>query len=337
MRIDEYLDVQKLNRHIGSGLVTARRHKTLPLTIYCYGRQAIYNHIWDDVTTKTRGLIVDDYGEIIARPYEKFFSVDQFPALLTEAEETEKQFGPPVVTEKVNGCLGIFWRYGIHWGIASKGSFHSPHAEFATKWMEEHIEKNGQLVFPEGYTPVFEIICQEIQPHVIKYKNDHLVLLSLVKVETGEEESLSVVAEYAQKNDIGYPWVYNMSLKDALAYDSEYLEGFVATYNRPGQTPLKLKIKLPTFLKNRRKFYEEQKLKEQPEVSTRLDSARQKVGKIVQEALTKCTTQKEFAEFFLTEDRRAYAPACFAMLNYDENKDKQERAVRRIVERTWAD
>lgn len=333
MKLQEYIHVNKLQRHIANGVVTARRHNTLPLTIYCYGKKAVFDHIWDEVTTRTRGLIVADDGEIIARPYEKFFSVDQYPALLYEAVAEEQKGNYPVITEKVNGCLGIFWRYGIHWGIASKGSFHSPHAEFATKWMEEHIEHNGKLVFPDGYTPVFEVICQEIQPHVIKYKNDHLVLLSFVNIETGEELDIVDTANYASQNKIGYPWVYAIDLQTALAYDAEDLEGFVVTYNRLKQAPLKLKIKFPTFLKNCKKFYEEQKLRQMPEFSAEMISVRERVAVLVKEALTKCTTQKEFAEFFLSEENRAYAPACFAMLNYDEDKDRQQRAIRRIVDR----
>jgi len=332
MLLADYLDVEKLRNHINTGLVTARRHNTLPLTIYCYGRKAVFDQIWDDVTTRTRGLIVDDAGVIVARPYEKFFSLEQLPTSV-DIHEIDKKYGPPTITEKVNGCLGIFWKYGIHWGVASKGSFHSPHAEFATKWLEDHVEHNGKLVFPDGYTPVFEIICQEIQPHVIKYTYDGLYLLNFVKIETGEELGREETDFYGFTNHLEVPYTHGSNLETALMADSDRYEGLVATYNIPGEEPFKLKIKFPTFLENRKKFYAEQKLKEQPEISTAIAAARKKVASIVKEALTKCTTQKEFAEFFLIEDNRPYAPACFAMLNYDDDKEKQARAVRRVVDR----
>jgi tRNA splicing ligase len=335
MKLAEYLDVAKLNRSMADGYVTVRAHNTLPLVIYCYSRKAVYDNHWDDITTKTRGLIVDKDQNIVARPYEKFFAYNTQGRSETyprSVENVEKEFGTPVITEKVNGCLGIFWKYGTHWGIASKGSFHSPHAEFATKWMEDHIENNGKLVFPEGYTPVFEIICQEVQSHVIKYPADGLVLLNFVNIETGEELSRYDTTLYGAKNSLGYPMLTYLPLKDALENDSDQLEGYVATYNRPGQAPLKLKIKFPTFLKNRKAFYEEQKAKETGD-DVRYKEIFDKVASIVKDALVYCTTQKEFAAFFFKPENKFYARGCFALLNYEQDKEKQKRTIWRLVER----
>ena len=329
MKLNEYLDVKKLRQHIGTGLVTERFHDTLPLAIYSYGRKAVFGNIWDDITTKTRGLIVDvTTNEIIARSYEKFFSVEQMPQLLNEAEKEELSGNQPIITEKVNGCLGTFWRYGLHWGIATKGSFHSPHAKFATEWMEKHIEEHGKLVFPEGYTPVFEIICQEIQPHVIKYEHDGLVLLNFIKLDTGEELERYATIQYAFKSGLLLtPYVYR-SLQDALNDDSSELEGYVATYNRPGQSPLKLKIKFPTFLKNRKAFYAEQKSQER-------DTTEQYVAiftdatNLLRDALVSCTSRREFAEFFEAANP-TLTPVCFAMMDEKDHK----KVIRRIIDKS---
>jgi RNA ligase len=331
MKLADYIDTDKLRKHINAGIVTTRRHNTLPLTIYCYGKKAIFDQIWDDVTTKTRGLIVDDSGEIIALPYEKFFAVGQHPNThpLT-IRDMDANFGPPIITEKVNGCLGIFWRYGIHWGIASKGSFHSPHAEFATKWMEDHIEKYGPLFFPEGYTPVFEIICQEIQPHVIKYEKDGLVLLSFVKITTGEELDRKSLELYADRNSLKEAFLSTCpTLEDALTGDTDVFEGYVATYNLPGQAPFKLKIKFPTFLKNRKAFYEEQRLKAEPAKTDKYVEIFNHASTILRDALVSCTTRKEFAEFFNTEENKKYSQICFAMMDEHDYK----KAIWRLVEK----
>lgn len=337
MKLAEYLDATKLRRYINSGLVTERLHDTLPLAIYCYGRKAVYDNVWDDVTTKTRGLIVDlNTGDIVARPYEKFFSVDQMPPLLDEAERQESLGIKPVITEKVNGCLGIFWKYGIHWGIASKGSFHSPHAKFATEWMEKHIEEFGTLVFPEGYTPVFEIICQEVQPHVIKYDNDGLVLLDFININTGEElykvnmhKSPGLIS-YANINHLAIARIFgNCSpIESILKEDSEEIEGYVATYNRPGKSPLKLKIKFPTFLKNRKIFYEEQKRKENPKNDSKYAEIFNEASTMLRDALVSCTTRKEFAQFFVNANPEL-VPVCFAMMDERDHKD----IIWKIVER----
>ena len=329
MKLSEYLDEAKLAEHVNRGLVTVRHHNTLPLSIYSYSRKAMYSNHWDDITTKTRGLIVDKEGNIVARPYEKFFAVGQHPSTdpLT-IRDMDANFGPPVITEKINGCLGIFWKYGVHWGVATKGSFHSPHAEWATKWLEDHIEHNGRLIFPEGYTPVFEIICQDVQPHVIKYPKDRLVLLGFVNNQSGEELEYGWddgVAAYAYRNHLFATPKVTIDVQDAMQSDSDKFEGYVATYNIPGQVPYKLKIKFPTFIKNRRKFYADrlagrELTEEELEELAQAKITQSKAKTIVTEALVKFTTRKEFAEYFNLPENKEYASECFRLLDYDGGK-----------------
>jgi tRNA splicing ligase len=337
MKLNDYLDTDKLAKYVESGLVTVRSHDTLPLSIYCYGRTAVFDNVWDDITCKTRGLIVEDgTNEIIARPYEKFFSLEQMAAIKQpiDVEHLDELYGPPVITEKVNGCLGIFWKYGVHWGIASKGSFHSPHAAFATKWMEDHIENNGKLVFPEGFTPVFEIICQEIQPHVIKYPEDGLVLLNFVKLETGEELDSRESDKYALKNKLFEPILFAGPLDYFLNDDNDTFEGYVATYNRPGQPPLKLKIKFPTFLASRKKFYAERKEKELVVTTDwklgRYAEIHKAAANILQDALVHCTERHEFIAYFNQPDNKRYRAVCIAML--DTNTKKYQELIWKMVD-----
>ncbi len=76
MRLDNYMDVVKLERHIKDGLVMVNHHKELPLRILTYSRKVVLEDLWDDVTTKCRGLIVGPNQQIIARPFEKFFNLN---------------------------------------------------------------------------------------------------------------------------------------------------------------------------------------------------------------------------------------------------------------------
>lgn len=335
MKLVEYLDTKKLLDHIQHGIVQVNFHPTLPLALYTYTRKCIYDNLWDDVTRKTRGLIVDvETNEIIARPFEKFFSIGQDVDNDIAVAEIDEKYGPPVIQGKVNGSLGIFWRYGIHWGIATKGSFTSDHAKWATKWLEDHIEHRGKLVFPEGYTPVFEIICQTIQEHPIKYENDGLVLLALINKETGEELDQDGLSQYAVKNKLHWTLCYfNTSLRDVLQDDNPGWEGYVVTYNIPGKAPFKLKIKFPTYLENRKKFYEELEAKRNAPNDTDVNYIKvhteilATVRSIVEEALIKCTTRKEFADFFLTDERKQYAAVCFAMTDEKDYKSQMEKLI----------
>ena len=336
MYLSDYIDIDKMASHIKNGLVRISSHpnKSIPLNLYCYDRKAVYDNIWDDVTTKCRGLIVNTGTmEIVSRPFEKFFE-EGWPGQESNLERRVSlscEFGPPTISEKINGCLGIFWKYGIHWGIATKGSFSSPHAKWATEWMENHINVYGKLVFPEGYTPVFEIICQDIQPHCIKYASDGLVLLALIKNDTGEELPHYDMAEYAVRNKLMFSESYPITFAQALE-DRPGHEGYVATYHIPGKAPLKLKIKHDSFKVARKKFYEDIEIEKerQPPADPMYEIVRCHVGELVKQALVKCTLRKEFADFFNLPENKVYASACFALMDTD-SPGRHKTAIERVV------
>ena len=50
-----------------TGLVQVGHHDEFPLSIYTYGRKAVHENIWDDVTKKCRGIIVENETGTCAR------------------------------------------------------------------------------------------------------------------------------------------------------------------------------------------------------------------------------------------------------------------------------
>ncbi len=246
MQLKDYIDIEKLERYVEEGIVTKRYHRTLPLTIYCYSRRAVYENIFDEVTTRTRGLIVDATGEIVARPFEKFFNLETPDRPETHFDQLPTDVQPQVL-DKLDGSLGIIWRYGSFSGLASKGSFNSEHADWANVWYPKNCP-NPQ--WPEGYTPVVEMICQCVQRHVVSYNvPDQLVLLALINNETGEELSYNELYHWGYLNGLKVADIYNKNLTDAIEDDRENKEGYVLSYPRVGQAPLKIKVKHATFLK----------------------------------------------------------------------------------------
>jgi RNA ligase len=170
--------------------VTARRHPHLPLTIYNYAPEVQYSNKWDSVTRACRGLILDDEGCIVARPWEKFFNLGQVNLPI--------QFDTPVeVMDKVDGSLGILypeppvqkWNGGNpievqHYAIATRGSFESEQAKHATEvWDEKysHIDMTGM----EDFTFLFEIVYRDNRIVLDYGDQDDLVLLGMVQKSTG--------------------------------------------------------------------------------------------------------------------------------------------------------
>lgn len=348
MQLSEYLDVEKLERYVTEGIVERRYHRTLPLTIYCYSRRATFENLWDDVTTKTRGLIVDAQGTVVARPFEKFFNIDTLDRPETHVSNLPIDV-QPVVLDKLDGSLGTIWRYGSFTGIASKGSFQSDHANWANVWYERNCPNP---IWPEGYTPQVEMICQSVQRHVVSYDMpDQCVLLALINNETGEELPYNDLYHYAYLNGMKTVDIFSKSVGDVLLEDRENREGYVLSYPRPGQTPLKIKVKHETFLRLQkvmhsisiRAIYESVSEGRRDVLRTWVDQTTPEMAKLIQYWVGKfydtyartllsarnhflyaseLDTRKDFAEYVNTK-AGIYAPLVFGLL---DNKDIQTMA-----------
>lgn len=358
MQLKDYIDIDKLARYVEEGIVSARKHPTVPLTIYCYSKRATFENIWDDITIKTRGLIVDDKGEIIARPFEKFFNLDT-----VDKPETHYRSLPttaPEAYEKLDGSLGIFWEYENFYGVASKGSFSSDHAAWATYWYSKTC-KNHQ--WPAGYTPVFEMICQAVQTHVVFYEMpDQLILLALINKETGEEMPYNDLYHYAFLNGLQTVEIFNKSVATVLDEDRSNKEGYVLSWPRPGQTPLKVKVKHETFLKLQKivhaatpkNILDALKANDYAAITLWKESTSPELSlfvqkwfgdfhkmfgdymgaaeRIVKSATTRFGTRKEQADFIRNDQNIKYAAVSFALLDRDEKGTDPAIAAWKLVE-----
>lgn len=268
--------MQALVDDIAQGYIRFQRHPTLPLAILNYSNECMFANYWSEPVQICRGLIIDttewDKGYtsnsvIISRPFHKFFGLNQQDQ--PDYQEANLPKVTPTVTEKMDGWFGSLWKYGDQYGIASRGSFVSPGAEFGTSKLAKLIKYGAIDEFPKGYTPIFEIIFKAGKV-VVDYPFEGLVLLGLVNIETGEElpyDELKAVHEKIAAYAVGErPWirlvkVHELDLQQCLLADNLVLhlghrnpegalqnfEGFVLTYPRPGTWPIKVKIKLEEY------------------------------------------------------------------------------------------
>ncbi len=153
MLLEELLDVDLLVSHVANGLVATQSHPQYPLAIYNYTPATQFSRTWDAVTMQCRGLVVDvTTDEIVARPFPKFFNLSEHPS-------ADVVFSKPfTVFDKADGSLGILVEgYGEPF-IATRGSFASEQAVWAT----EHFRANyADVTFGEGVTALYEIIYPE--------------------------------------------------------------------------------------------------------------------------------------------------------------------------------
>jgi T4 RnlA family RNA ligase len=171
------MNVETLNKYFEDGLLYKQSHPTLPLTIWNYSEKVQYEGLWDEVTVQCRGLVTDNNGNVVAKPFPKFFNIEE--GKHTPTEEFE-------VFEKMDGSLGIAFKYNGEVIYATRGSFTSDQS----KWMSNYgKEYNFHNILVEGFTYLFEIIYPENRIVVDYGGQERLVLLGIINTETGEELS----------------------------------------------------------------------------------------------------------------------------------------------------
>ena len=214
-----------LNKYHNDGLLYKQTHPTLPLTIWNYTEKVQYEGLWDEVTLMCRGLVTDSEGTIIARPFRKFFNMEEGKHTATSEFE---------VYEKMDGSLGIFFYYEGNPVFATRGSFTS---DQAIKGREILNKYNWQYGTYEGYTYLFEIIYPENQV-VVNYNGlEELVVLGVIETSTGKE------CEYSEMVNEGFVLVKKYdgikdysTLKSMISNDAE---GFVVRFSNGDRMKIK--------------------------------------------------------------------------------------------------
>jgi RNA ligase len=212
-----------LEKYYKDGLLHKQTHPTLDLTIWNYSPRVQYERLWDDITIQCRGLVTNTKGEIVARPFKKFFNYEEHKPEDLPNENFE-------VYEKMDGSLGILFyyeeeltderRYNIwfnnnyetgmerffdpknlpdfdntyydptpktkgEWILATRGSFTSTQAIKG----RELLEKYDYNRLAKDYTYLFEIIYPENRI-VCNYDFEDLILLGMIHTKTGDEVNI---------------------------------------------------------------------------------------------------------------------------------------------------
>jgi RNA ligase len=176
-------DLQLINKYIQDGLIVKQDHPEYPISIYNYSRTCQYENKWDDLTIACRGLVLDNEGNVLAKPFPKFFNYEELEGLtFRESKIPNESFD---VFEKMDGSLGILFNYCGEWIMATRGSFTS---EQAVKGMEmlKKLPYKGLLTH---CTYLFEIIYKENRI-VVDYDYEDLVLLGVIDNSDGHEYDL---------------------------------------------------------------------------------------------------------------------------------------------------
>jgi len=192
--------IETLNKYYQDGLITKQKHPYYDLYIWNYTPDVQINKLWDEITLMCRGLVTDGEGNIVARPFGKFFNMSELAP-----EEIPNE--PFQLFNKLDGSLMVMFHYDGEIIVASRGSFTS---EQSVKG-REILEKYRMTLFndkdtyeamgyknPCDYTLLGEVLYPSNRIVVDYSDREDVVLLAAINKNDGSElpyENLMKVGE----------------------------------------------------------------------------------------------------------------------------------------------
>ena len=221
-------DRERLDVLVTEGWLRSQRHPDADLWIFNYTEKTQYENHWTPETLACRGLILAADGEVVARPFAKFFNWGTPQAANLPLHE------PFVVTEKYDGSLGILYVLDRQTFIASRGSFTSEQAAEGTRMLHEQT-----IQWARGTTPLFEIIYPSNRIVVDYGGRRELVLLGCIDNATGRDVA---VDEYSGPRT---PQITGHALDELATHERPNAEGYVVAF----ESGVRVKIKHAQYLR----------------------------------------------------------------------------------------
>jgi RNA ligase len=233
-----------------------------------YTRKTLFEGKWNSITKMTRGLIVKggSFQEalVIARPWGKFFSLEQTESGWATSDEEEGSgyteqididYNSPVeVTDKIDGSMLVLYKSpaGLP-ALATRGSFSSKQALVYTNTIRMKCRSILEGLDIENTTFIFEGIGPSNRI-VLKYSVDEIIFLGATDIKSGEYLSPTKYSEYFRSHGIKTTDVFPAStLSEAIRMPPrQNAEGVVVRYI---EKRLQFKIKQEDYLELHRSIF----------------------------------------------------------------------------------
>lgn len=194
------------------------------LRIFNYTAEAQFEGRWNFFEQVSRGLILNvKTGEIVARPFDKFFNWGENDKVSPSKIK--------MVTEKMDGSLGILYRQVSDFRIATRGSFDGEQAIWATEFLQHNFTLTE---LPAEMTLLFEIIYPSNRIVVDYQGRQDLVLLGIRNRITGKYYTRQAVEVIAEAVGFSLPTLYQFEtpaqINEALKGLDANSEGWVVEF-----------------------------------------------------------------------------------------------------------
>jgi RNA ligase len=193
------------------------------MILYSYSKPCQHEKHWNEWTLQARGLVTDLEGNVIARPFPKFFNIEELPEMGLKLPS----WPPSSIQDKADGSLIICFWHGGRWHFCTRGSFMSFQAMDAEKLgMERMMRSTFYSNLPhQCYTHLFELVGPSNRI-VLDYDKDDLVYLASIHTDTGQEVRSSMLGR-----DFTAPKSFSAADLDSLYKEDQHnREGYVLTW-----------------------------------------------------------------------------------------------------------
>lgn len=241
-------------KSVGDAIIGLRQNRFIQekqygnISSFNFTKQAFYDKVWDDQTTKARGLYINvPKQKVVARAYDKFFNINERPETKLDMLQYKLTF-PAVAYVKENGFLGI-----VSYNEEDESLFVTtkscPDGDYAG-WLKDMLEakvpaetreKMRTYARDNNVSFVFECVDMKNDPHIIEYPESKLFLLDIVYNDMqyrkySFEQMCSVADEFGLTHKEKafvleswqefFDWYYEVVSED-YKYNGREIEGFV--------------------------------------------------------------------------------------------------------------
>lgn len=244
------MNLSILNKYVEDGLL--RKAEDDNLVQYNYSEFCNNTAAWDDITLCNRGNIYEkSSGKLIAKSMPKFFNFSQL------SEEDQKHFIRStkfVNTEKMDGCLGIIYKYKGELRCNSRGGFDNYVTDVMKRLLPKYnLEKLNEILDNnslnvEVISPETKIICD--------YGNEenlYLISAFINLKDYWQERSCDELDLFSNLTGLPRPKYNNMTWTELFNWQktaSYEKEGFVVMINSEKYGAFqRVKIKSEDYLK----------------------------------------------------------------------------------------
>ena len=176
IQLSDILDVENLKLMVKEGYIR-RKDSGDGRVLYDYSELAQFGRVWNNETRLCRGLVTDDKDNLLARPFPKFWNLDEHASPELPRIPNE----PFEVTDKLDGSLIIAYAYNGELAVNTRGSFESDQAIAAGEW----LRKWPQPPIDPDETWLFEWIAPDNRIVVNYGDRRECVLLDIIDNRTG--------------------------------------------------------------------------------------------------------------------------------------------------------